>query len=336
MLVTHAIVAAINLTASFFSSVVCYNIIVNVFKIERKKIIWSLTAAFFIFDVIARYNQLYIIPISLNRSGLEMALLQFLHALGRMHFGGAVIMVCMIIKNRKRRMFMKKKSIIQGALTILTCIFAISMIQLYVFAQGYPTNANSESEDFYIGSDSSVYEFLLNLDINNLAVLHSDGTPAGLELFDEIIQMLANRDFIGIVKFTALYELSLQVEEVSRSRMIPEEVVHFEMMSSHLMTSHLNSNQRVYMSTTTRTAIIRHSNGTVSPHENRPSVTISNLFIGTGWSINPGIISIGNRRIENNRAVEAFADIEVVAFHTIGTQTTRHNFGIARLRYRLV
>lgn len=229
---------------------------------------------------------------------------------------------------------MIRKSIIQGITAALTCILAVFVMQIYVFAQEYPLTINDESESFYIEPGSYIYDFLINLDIDNLAVLHSDGTSVSTELFDKIVQKKANKDFIGIVKLVAMYELSLQVEEVSRSRGIPGEVFTFTSMRSHRMTSQLGN--VVYVTTNTRTSITRNPDGTVSPNEPRPSVTVSNAFIGTGWFVNLGVTDLGNRRIENNRAVEAFADIHVSAIQSFQSVDTHHNFGIIRLRYRIV
>lgn len=98
MLAVEALTTVWNILISIFASFVCYNIVVTVFKIESKKVIWAITAIFFLIDLFARARQFYTISPLPDRSNLEMLMAQFLYALGRIDVGGILIMVCMLIK----------------------------------------------------------------------------------------------------------------------------------------------------------------------------------------------------------------------------------------------
>jgi len=205
----------------------------------------------------------------------------------------------------------KKGNIFLFTITALACFLVIQPILLDVFAQNNHTYSNIctklDAEDF------SLYNFLLNIDIENLSVNYPDGIPVNEELHNKLIQLIEIQQINEAIDLIFEYSLSLLVLTPVTSG--------FERTIAHTYSfnnlSHINLSCRrgcgVALSghTVLSGTVTFNSDGTVIGHGNTPSFR-PNIRITQNADLEPTRTDAWWVRSNNNRGLEAHGQLDFI------------------------
>jgi len=209
---------------------------------------------------------------------------------------------------------MKKIGKIRNIITALVvCFLGIIMVQVNVFAEYdtynnyvYGSDIYSDMDNFHIVPGSITYEFLRNTNLNDLTILHSDGTAVSEEIQNEFLRKLDVKDFEGLASLIVTYQLYLLTithDEAHPSIRNIGNTGSFELITTHFY-SIPQSNYggwSGYVELRMRGSVTFNPDGTITPNGN--PIVIADGFRGDGW-----LFAVANPRhevirIENNRAV---------------------------------